>query len=99
MSKKSTKPTKSKFSSIEDGIKILDLIDEDYMSYDEKFEETEEFQIFYEQKLKEIDDYNKKIEFCLKSFNSIKEHLNFYTLPIGNNLSIEHLELLLDKIT
>lgn len=99
MSKKSTKPTKSKFSSIEDGIKILDLIDEDYMSYDEKFEETEEFQIFYEQKLKEIDDYNKKIEFCLKSFNSIKEHINFYTLPIGNNLSIEHLELLLDKIT
>lgn len=57
------------------------------------FEEHEEIQNYSQ----DMDKYSRKIDFSWKVFNQIKEFINLEVLPIGDNLTIEHIELLLEK--
>lgn len=45
----------------------------------------------------EIDRYQDKVEICLELLKEIRGFTNLYVLPIGKNLSLSHIEFLLDN--
>ena len=96
MESKKNRPHKSSKDNSEIKKKLeVEIEVEGYTSDNEynSFEEHEEIQNYSN----EMDKYCDKLEFYYKVFNQIKEFINFNILPIGDNLTIEHIELLLEK--
>lgn len=86
------------FDYLVDELNELDVGEEDFEGSEEEFENSREFQIQHENKIKEMDEYHDKLQFYFKIFKELKEYSDFYVLPIGDNLTINHIELLVNKV-